>query len=301
MKKVQVLLSSYNGQKYIREQLDSIINQKGVEVHCLVRDDGSIDNTVDILREYQKEYENLEVCIEDNIGYKASFMKLLNMSGEFDFYAFSDQDDVWKDDKLLKAIEKIGELEVDSAVMYCSNCFVVDTELNHLQMLHTKEKIIPSSNVKALVQGFAHGCTMVLNSSARNLIVRYKTEQEYAHDFWIPIVIFFTGKVIYDENSYILYRQHDNNVFGNESSFKKIMGLRRQQLKNKSYFSNMILELLNGYGEQLSSKDFAVLKDLYEYKNSIHKKIKLVFNKEFKRDTLKGTLFLKFLIIFSRY
>lgn len=301
MKRVQVLLSSYNGQIYIRQQLDSIFNQQGVEVYCLVRDDGSTDNTIDILYEYQNKYQNLEVIQENNIGYKASFMKLVEMSGEFDYYAFADQDDVWKPDKLMKAIEQITEAEDNSAVMYCSNCIMVDNNLNYIGMLHTKESIVPSSKVNSLVQGFAHGCTMVFNSESRDLILKYKPKQEYAYDFWIPILLMFLGNVIYDKNSYILYRQHTDNVFGSRRSIKKIIKSGIDKYKNTNFYSNMINEILTGYENVLKLEDQLMLKEIMDYKNSFYIKMKLLFNKDLKRNTFRGTLLLKLLIMFSRF
>ena len=95
MKKVQVLLSTYNGEKYLKEQLDSIIAQKGVDVHILARDDGSKDDTIKIL----EGYENIDIIKGSNIGVCKSFFELINKSGEYDYYSFADQDDVWDCDR----------------------------------------------------------------------------------------------------------------------------------------------------------------------------------------------------------
>lgn len=301
MHKVQILLSSYNGEKYIRQQLDSIFNQEGLELHCLVRDDGSTDNTLDVLYEYQNKYDKLEVIRGHNIGYKASFMKLMDKSGEYDFYAFADQDDVWLPSKILKATEQISDVGGESPVMYHSNCTLVDSNLNYIAMLHTKDIITPSSKVKALVQGFVHGCTMVFNYDARNLILKYNPKKETAHDFWIPLIFVYLGKIIYDKESYILYRQHSDNVFGNHSSIQTIFKGMKMRYLDKSFYSDIVNEVLNGYGDYLKSEDSEILNEISVYKSSIYKKTKLLFNKQLKRDTFKGTLFLKFLIIFSRF
>ncbi|MEK5181503.1 glycosyltransferase [Paenibacillus odorifer] len=302
MKKVQVLLSSYNGEKYLSEQLDSIFNQKGVIVHCLVRDDGSDDNTRLILSEYQQKYSNLEVVFDGNVGYKSSFFTLVQMSGDFDYYAFADQDDIWKEEKLSEAVRKISEIEEDLAVVYCSNCILVDNNLNYINLLNIKENMIPTSKIKALAQGFAHGCTTVFNSNTRNLIIKYKPKQQYAHDFWLPLLVLFLGRVIYDANSYILYRQHTNNIFGGRRSLLEVFNYRLKQLKiNKNFHSILASEILEGYGDQLTAEDYGMLNDVSTYKSSLSKKIKLLFNKKLKRDTVKGTLYLKLLIISSRF
>ena len=102
MEKVLILLSTYNGTKYIREQIDSIINQQGILPRLLVRDDGSSDNTIDILQEYKKEYSWLfeDVIIGKNVGSTASFCELMKLAFEvygnqYEYYAFADQDDSW--------------------------------------------------------------------------------------------------------------------------------------------------------------------------------------------------------------
>ncbi len=300
MKKVQVLLSSYNGQKYIREQLDSILNQEDVDVHCLVRDDGSTDETNDILREYQTKHKNIEVLCEKNIGYKASFMKLVRVSGEYDYYSFADQDDVWKPDKIIQAIYHIEENEYTSPAMYCSNCTVVDENLRYIRELHSNDTIVPNKE-KALVEGFAHGCTMVFNKKTRDLILKYDLKKEYPHDFWIPLIMVYLGKVIYDKNSYILYRQHSDNVFGSQSELKRIIKKGINKIKNKNSTSDMINEILAGYGDYLLSKDYCMLNEIAEYDKSISKKIRLLFNKNIRKSTIRGTIFLKVLILFSRF
>lgn len=302
MSKVQVLLSTYNGQKYISQLLDSILSQKGVEIYCLIRDDGSTDNTITILRDYQKKYKNIEVIEGENIGYKKSFMELVYLSGEYDYYAFADQDDVWKPEKIIKAIEQLNKLSAEEPLMYCSNCIITDEDLNIIKMLHNNGNIIPKTKLQALVQGFAHGCTMVFNRSARDLILRYKPKQEYAHDFWIPLILYFLGKIVYDKDSYIFYRQHENNYFGVKVSIKKMIKLKLELFnKKRNFYSNMIKEILEGYGDILKKDDRLMLENIVSYKNSIDTKIRLILDRELRRNTLCGTLFIKILILFSKF
>lgn len=302
MKKVQVLISTYNGQEYISQQLDSILNQKGVEIHCLIRDDGSTDNTIKILRDYQRKYRNIEVIEGVNLGYKKSFMELLYFSGEYDYYAFSDQDDVWKTEKILRAIEKLKKINDKIPVMYFSNLIVTDQDLNEKGMLHNNRNVIPETKVQALVQGFAHGSTMVFNRDARNLILKYRPKQEYAHDFWIPLILKFLGEIIYDENSYILYRQHENNYFGSKSSLARTIRVKSSFFtKKKNFYTTMISEILDGYGEILKNDDLLTLKRINTYKKSIVNKINLILDKDLRRNTFNGTLFIKLLILFSKF
>ena len=105
--RVQVFLSSYNGEKYIEEQIDSVLQQKGVEVRILVRDDGSNDKTVDILEMLYKKGK-INFYKGENIGYAKSFLNLLTHDNKADYYAFCDQDDFWLSNKLIEGIKKIN-------------------------------------------------------------------------------------------------------------------------------------------------------------------------------------------------
>lgn len=111
--KVCVLMSTYNGEKFLEEQLESIFNQKGVEILLLVRDDASTDKTVEILRKFRNKYLGQMVILEgkNNIGWRASFLTLLYKAKEYScpYYAFSDQDDVWLENKLYSACKCISE------------------------------------------------------------------------------------------------------------------------------------------------------------------------------------------------
>lgn len=300
MKKVQVLLSSYNGEKYIVDQLDSILRQTDVEVHCYIRDDGSTDNTLDILHKYQNNNKNIKVIKGVNIGYKASFMQLLEMSDEFEYYAFSDQDDIWMPNKLISAIKKIENSNKNVASLYCSNCTVVDESLNYIRNLHDNENIIPHKG-KALVQGFAHGCTMVLNKKARDLVLKHPYKGDQPHDFWIPLLMIYLGQVIYDKNSYILYRQHTNNVFGSQKHWTRLVRHGINKFDKKKNISNTIKELLIGYSEYIFLDDRLMLEEICNYDKALKSKIRLLLNANIRRTTFRGTIFLKLLILFSRF
>ena len=122
--KVQVLLSAYNGEKYIQEQIDSILNQSNVEVSLLIRNDGSTDDTRKILD--SQSTQNIKCINDKNIGLVRSFVELINQADEAEYYAFSDQDDVWDNDKLCSAISMLEDYKNMPAV-YSSNARLVDS------------------------------------------------------------------------------------------------------------------------------------------------------------------------------
>ena len=136
---VCVLMSTYNGENYIVEQINSILKQINVTVELIIRDDGSSDNTSSIIRKFENDYSNILFIQGENVGVGRSFMELLKYAPESDYYSFADQDDVWLEDKLCRAVNMIKELEnegVDNCrhqilpVLYSSNQILVDENLN---------------------------------------------------------------------------------------------------------------------------------------------------------------------------
>jgi glycosyltransferase involved in cell wall biosynthesis len=207
---VEVLLSTYNGGRYLRQLLDSILGQKGVRLRLTVRDDGSSDDTLDILRTYANAGV-LDFDTGSNIGVANSFLELLrNASEEFQFTAFADQDDVWLSDKLLRAVTALsGEA---GPAMYCSSLEVVDSSLKRLRT--TRPAPRGASFQNAVVQNIATGCTIVLNHAATALLRERLPRSVFMHDWWIYQAISGVGRVIVDEEPRVLYRQHDANAIG---------------------------------------------------------------------------------------
>ena len=128
---ILVLMSTYNGEKYITEQIESIENQKlDIPLNILVRDDGSKDNTVNILNKLNEKYKNIKVLQEENIGCNASFFKLFKIAEGYKYYAISDQDDIWLEDKLQRGINKIRKENIFIPILYGSCSYLMDNEGN---------------------------------------------------------------------------------------------------------------------------------------------------------------------------
>ena len=232
--RVAILMSTYNGEKYLHEQIDSLLCQKGVGVEIFVRDDGSTDSTISLLDEYADKNSNMHLSIGKNLGVSNSFMNLVEHApDEFDYYAFSDQDDIWLEDKLSKAIEAIED--IDSPALYYSNQILVDSRGSEIGLRYNE---MPVLSVELLLDANkASGCTMVWNSDLQKILSTHIPSEEFLrnrfHDEWVAMVASVCGKIVYDENSYILYRQHDNNVVGaNESPIPRL-----KKLKNRNFRS----------------------------------------------------------------
>ena len=129
MEKVAVLMSTYNGEQFLREQLDSILDQENVDLNLYVRDDGSNDHTIDILSEYADKHSNVHFYRGDkNLGACGSFLELLSKEYDADYFALADQDDIWDKDKISVAIEKLKTLPADKPALYHSNLRIVDQD-----------------------------------------------------------------------------------------------------------------------------------------------------------------------------
>lgn len=213
MNKVCVLMSTYNGEKYLLEQIESILNQENVLVSLLVRDDGSKDNTIKILKSYEKE-EKLKLILDKrNLGPANSFMEILYNSPDYEYYAFADQDDIWLKNKLLTAIEQLKDFSVPA--LYCSNQLVYKNEI--VEGLRFKKE--PNHGlVQAICGNIFSGCTMVFNKDLADVLKKNKPSPEVLrirmHDTWVMAVAEYIGTVVYDHNSYIEYRIHANNTVG---------------------------------------------------------------------------------------
>ena len=172
MKKVCVLLSTYNGEKYLREQIDSVLNQKEVDVTLCVRDDGSKDSTIEILKSYEQSGK-IKLEIGENVGYQRSFYLLLLNAPEADYYSFCDQDDVWDDDKLIAAVKMLEAEDNSKPLLYYSALKVVNKDLKLKQISHKGYCIGKYPFEEAFMLSFTYGCTSVINQSAREKFLKY--------------------------------------------------------------------------------------------------------------------------------
>jgi Glycosyltransferases involved in cell wall biogenesis len=257
---VAVLLSSYNGSKFIERQVQSILNQKDVKVTLFIRDDGSKDEkTLEILEEYKK-IENIVLVQEQNVGLAVSFMNLVYMAKDsFDYYSFADQDDIWLEEKLIEAIKKIKDFDLPA--LYVSNQTLVDSNENFIGKRH--KTILPTDYKQILCNNLISGCTMVWNKSLQQVLIEYKPSQmllqKRIHDVWVSMVAAVVGTIVYDENSYILYRQHENNVVGvrTQTKFKEYLKkFKDPKLRNgRSLLAKEIYELFQDKIEDSSLKE----------------------------------------------
>lgn len=334
MKKIQILMSAYNGEKYLREQLDSIFMQDCekcglASFSVFVRDDGSSDGTQKILQEYEKKYPGKFYWEQgENKGVIASFFELLTKA-DADYFAFSDQDDYWLADKLssgIRAIEKssaenekaVGVMEKEKAleksvsdipILYCCRPKLVDETLQELPADIERPPVCAGFG-NALIENVVTGCTIVMNRPLRDMVTEELPRFTTMHDRWLYLVASCFGKVIYDETPHILYRQHGGNVMGTSSNRFAELKERLARFGNRrSDISRQTAEFLRIY-EKLGSccaknetvRDSLLLaRELTEAKHSLVRRIRLVRSGRLYRQRKNDNRIFCFLILLGSY
>lgn len=221
--KVAILLCTLHGQPFLAEQLDSIERQTYSNWGLWASDDGSADDTRAILQRYQQKWgaQRLSVRSGPAEGFVSNFLSLTCMAEiQADCYAYSDQDDIWEEDKLQRAVEWLRSIPRDVPALYCSRTRLVDEENRDLGLspLFTR----PPAFANALIQNIGGGNTMVFNHAARRLICEAGQNIEVvSHDSWVYMVVAGCGgQIKYDAYPSLRYRQHGKNLVGTNATWK---------------------------------------------------------------------------------
>jgi len=279
---VSILLSTYNGDKYISRQLDSLVDQTFQNWELLVRDDGSTDQTVQIISSYMERDKRIKLLKDDfgNLRSSQSFGKLMqSVSNNAEYIMFCDQDDIWhknKIEKSLLAMSLLGDKNSIQPLMAYGTYNLVDENDRPLSSISPDYSRYPTLNY-LLAQTYIYGCTMIINRTLLNLSIPIPSTAEN-HDYWISLVcLIHQGNFGYMENPLIQYRQHTNNVSGSfrDASFGRRLSrlfshsesltiLKRlkmfESLHNKFInISNYDTKMLKGYIESFKSGRFSAV------------------------------------------
>jgi glycosyltransferase involved in cell wall biosynthesis len=220
--KVEILLATFNGEKYIVEQLDSILNQTYRNIKITIHDDGSSDRTLEILRDYSKRYPEIINLIDDGISTGSAvrnFEFLLKNSSE-EYIMFADQDDVWLPNKIELTLNKMLEIESkygkDTPLLVYTDVKVVDEDLNILsESLWDYTKVDGRNRTfsRCLETAVGLGFTMMINKRSKELSLPFP-QNVIMHDHWVSLVVSAFGEIEYIDITTGLYRQHRKNVAG---------------------------------------------------------------------------------------
>jgi len=242
---VNVLMSTWNGQRFLAAQIDSILRQKDVDVVVTVRDDGSADGTLEIL----ERYTSITLHRGAHLGAAASFLELLRIAAPADLYAFADQDDVWDDDHLAAAAARLGGIAAPA--LYCSRLRYIG-EAGEARGFSRIPRVVGLEN--ALVENIAVGCTTVFNEAARALATSCTPRHLVMHDAWLYLAVAALGTVIYDDVPRVAYRLHGGNAFGARGNAlaNALLHARRLVRQRGFGFHEQAAEFLRCHGERLT-------------------------------------------------
>lgn len=302
-KTIQILMSTYNGERYIKTQLESFIKLKYFKnIKVLIRDDGSTDNTVKILDEYRAKY-GFNIIKGKNVGVNKSIQILFDECDlSCDYFALSDQDDYWLEDKFDMVLKKAA-LYKDTEPLLFSSCSQLTDELLHLLNGTT---IIPkkgTSFFNAMIQNVLPGHTQVFNRALMNKLIGRNSKNIHVIDWWIYLVASGTGTVIFDKKCTVLHRQHNANVVGYENNIFKLAKQRFNRLLNSEAksISKQLLDFQKFYENEISYDKKEEIENYFESQKTTYKRFRYTITTNVYRQKLYETLMFKILYILGFY
>lgn len=281
---VDILLATYNGEKYLSEQIMSLINQTYKDIRIIIRDDGSTDDTIAIIEKLQQKYSDKIILIHDEIkcgSAKSNFMNLLKYASA-EYVMFCDQDDYWFPEKVQATLEcmKANEQKKQCPLIIYSDYIPADSELNPIDF---KKKSNQVYNEKLdlnhlLVQNYINGCAMMINKELYQEVLIYQ-EEMLMHDWWLAIYGAAFGKIVHLKKELMYYRQHGKNCVGavNIKSFSYIKSkILDKETKNANVqYVRQARAFYELYGKKMSAKKRKVFETFLNIPNQA--KIQRIF------------------------
>ena len=259
-KKIDILMATYNGEKYLVEQLDSIINQTYRNWNLLIRDDNSTDKTLEIIQNYHKKDKRIKILKDNkgNLGIVRNFEELLK-SSESEFIMFSDQDDIWVENKLdmyLKMIEKIknkGFMIHSDAILFDKN------KSNILKDTFISKKAINKGLENVFFNYFVQGDTILISKEIKNFILPFPKEV-YLHDRYIHLISELFFERIFVNKALIYYRQHGDNQIGAKNTIRELLLKRYFDERDRQ----LIKIIYNKYGSLLTEDKKKLIEEYFK-------------------------------------
>lgn len=257
MKKVNVLLSTYNGEEHIRRQLDSLANQNYKNFKLYVRDDGSTDETLEIVRNYSNQMD-LEIIEGENLGFVKSFFQLLQYAEEGDYWAFCDQDDWWKEEKIACAVEWLQSQPQDVPLLYHSAYEVVQIDSEKKELFYFKEDGYDLR--RSITENHISGFSMVINNAMRRRMLQGDPDQIDYHDWWAAMIITAFGRYRSDNRVLAKYYRYNDSV--TKITMKHKIDWFMKNLSEKSAIQKRAETFNNAFSGDLSMEQRRII-DLF--------------------------------------
>lgn len=272
-RKIDVLLATYNGQSYLGEFLNSLKNQVGVQIVLHVSDDGSTDQTLKVLNDFLTHFDEYYFYQNCQLGARDNFAFLLSKS-KSDYVAFADQDDIWLPDHLQRSIKRIENFDSDPAGTFCD---VI--EFNHDSKSNRNWPNLKNPQSHLLFfENTVRGCTLVINAQARTLIEF--SEKAIMHDWWIALILRYTGTLTYSSNPEVLYRLHENNLVGAQKSL--VTRLKRFYKSSKQGIwppASQLAEFISLYSKKITPERTVIFRKIERImqKSPLQRKLAITF------------------------
>ena len=301
MKKINVILSTYNGEKYLRMMLDSIIRQTYQNIVIYVRDDGSSDNTPVILQEYHNQLDDKMVLIEDglgNLGYVNSFFQAIRSTQPADYYCFCDQDDVWLPNKIENAVNCLEKFNQQECLLISSAYYVCDENLNIIDKGHpvlTNKELDLCKSMMLYDGGWMLGFTEMFNHTLKEKAFSNSAEDVYSHDIWVQsIALAFHGKIVYDSQPSAYYRRHDGAASVSESkistSFLAEWKFRFNEMFGSGRMFSRLKNSITAFSKEYNLKDLnkidSAFIQLFASENGAYRLQKVFFPRRMKQSII---------------
>lgn len=273
---INILMSTYNGEKYLKQQLDSIFAQDYQDFTLYVRDDGSKDNTAAILHDYQKKISDpgrMIIKEEKNVGFCESFFELLRMSDSGDYWAFCDQDDVWYNGKLRHALNWMEKQKKEIPLLYHSGLVFSDEALNIKNDYSINGYKFDFQ--KAITSNIFYGFSMVINRELRDCLLQCDSKEILYHDWFAAMIATGFGKYYFSEDIDSIHRIHDANT--SPTNILKKLPLIKKLFSGDQFYTRNAIEYKKHFNANLSSDDQKIL-ELFDLRtNKWEKAVKKVF------------------------
>ena len=300
---VLILMSTYNGEKYIKEQIESIEKQVlDIPLNILVRDDGSKDNTIKILNELNNKYNNIKILEGENVGCNESFFKLFQYASGYKYYAVSDQDDIWLDHKIVRGIEKIKKEDQSIPILYGSCSYLMDNEYN---IKGTTQKVIRNISLNnTIIQNFVPGHSEIFNDALLQLLkTNLDYKRIYVYDYWITNVAMVYGKIIFENEPSTKYRIHNSNTVGyGKSKFQWVKErLKRFKKGDGSTITSQIKYFYEINKDNISNDYKKEIEKFISSNNNFFKRCGFVFKTKLYRQKKLETFLFKIAYLFGKY
>lgn len=271
MDMVSIVMASYNGEKYLGEQIDSIMSSTYQDFEIFIVDDGSQDNTMEILEQNKEKYpDKIHISQnESNMGVTLNFLNAINKTTS-DYVMLCDQDDVWNKDKIARTLKKVKQMEVqfgkNIATAVFTDAYVVNDKLeliyeSFFRSGRLNPRLIDLSHL--LMENKLIGCTVMINGALRRILQSYPLPKKAKfHDGWLGLIAASFGRIGFINEPTLLYRQHSANVVGNSSFLSYILSRVRNLSKQREALRSLYIqaaEFANLYNDLFDSKKLEVI------------------------------------------